>query len=73
MDELEDEAENIALGRFLTTRLQQSSGETIPGDDFTRELSLAEEARSLAEDPADAAEVRAVREDMDALSPDWPE
>ena len=73
MAELEDEAENIALARFLSTRLEQSSGETISGDDFIRELELAEEARSLAEDPADAAEVRAVREDMDALSPDWPE
>jgi hypothetical protein len=34
--------------------------------------ALAEEARRLAEDPVDTAEMRAVKEDMDALSPDWP-
>jgi hypothetical protein len=42
VDALEDEAENMALGFFLTTRLEQSSGETISGDDFIRELGYSE-------------------------------
>jgi len=35
--------------------------------------ALVDEVRRLAEDPADAAERRAVMADMDAISPEWPE
>jgi hypothetical protein len=35
--------------------------------------ALIAEVRRLTDDPADRAETRTVREDMDALSPDWPE
>jgi hypothetical protein len=38
-----------------------------------RHSDLAEEVRRLAEDPLDTAERRAVMEDMDAISADWPE
>lgn len=38
-----------------------------------RHSDLAEEVRRLAENPADTAERRAVMEDMDAVSADWPE
>jgi Arc/MetJ-type ribon-helix-helix transcriptional regulator len=38
-----------------------------------RHSELAEEVRRLAEDPRDTAERRAVMEDMDAVSADWPE
>jgi hypothetical protein len=38
-----------------------------------RHAALAEEVRRLAQDPADTAERRAVMEDMDAVSADWPE
>ena len=34
--------------------------------------ALAREARRLSEDQADTAEMRAVMEDMDQISPDWP-
>jgi Arc/MetJ-type ribon-helix-helix transcriptional regulator len=37
-----------------------------------RRAALAEEVRRLAEDPADAAERKAVMADMDAASADWP-
>jgi len=38
-----------------------------------RSAGLAREVRTLAEDPADTAERRAVMADMDAVSADWPE
>jgi hypothetical protein len=38
-----------------------------------RSSDLAEEVRRLAEDPLDTAERRAVMDDMDAISADWPE
>ena len=38
-----------------------------------RQSGLAEEVRRLAEDPLDTAERRAVMDDMDAVSADWPE
>jgi Arc/MetJ-type ribon-helix-helix transcriptional regulator len=38
-----------------------------------RRSALAEEARRLAADEEDLAEVQAVLADMDALSPEWPE
>jgi hypothetical protein len=38
-----------------------------------RRSQLAEEVQRVAEDPADAAERRAVLADMDAVAPDWPE
>lgn len=38
-----------------------------------RRSALADEARRLADDKADRAEVRSVRADMEALAPDWPE
>ena len=38
-----------------------------------RRSMLADEVRRLAEDPADTAERRAVMDDMEAASADWPE
>jgi hypothetical protein len=38
-----------------------------------RRSALADEVRRLAEDPLDTAERRAVMDDMDSISPDWPE
>jgi hypothetical protein len=38
-----------------------------------RQAALAEEVRRLADDPADTAERRAVMDDMEAASADWPE
>jgi hypothetical protein len=38
-----------------------------------RQTALAEEVRRLADDPADTAERRAVMDDMEAASADWPE
>jgi Arc/MetJ-type ribon-helix-helix transcriptional regulator len=38
-----------------------------------RRSALADEARRLATDEQDLAEVRAVMADMEALSPEWPE
>ena len=35
--------------------------------------ALAEEARRIADDPVDQAEMQAVREEMDALAADWPD
>jgi hypothetical protein len=37
-----------------------------------RGLALREEARRLAADPRDRAEVAALREELDELSPAWP-
>jgi len=34
--------------------------------------ALREEARRLAADPADRAELAALRRELDELSPDWP-
>jgi hypothetical protein len=42
VEALEDEAENMALGFFLMNRLEQSSGETVSGDDFIREFGNGE-------------------------------
>jgi hypothetical protein len=47
IDELEDEAENMAIGFFLTQRLQQSSGRTTSGADFIRELGFDDLAADL--------------------------
>jgi hypothetical protein len=38
-----------------------------------RHSDLAEEVRRLATDPVDTAERKAVMEDMDAITADWPE
>ena len=38
-----------------------------------RRSVLADEVRRLAEDPVDTAERRAVMDDMEAASADWPE
>ena len=38
-----------------------------------RRSMLADEVRRLAEDPVDTAERRAVMDDMEAASADWPE
>jgi hypothetical protein len=38
-----------------------------------RHAALADEVRRLADDPVDTAEGRAVMEDWDAVSADWPE
>jgi Arc/MetJ-type ribon-helix-helix transcriptional regulator len=35
--------------------------------------ALAEEARRLAADPVDRAEMRAITEDFESIEPDWPE
>ncbi|MGI8731390.1 MAG: hypothetical protein ACR2LK_15655 [Solirubrobacteraceae bacterium] len=40
VDELEDEADNIAFGLFLMQRLEQSSGKMTSGADFIRELGF---------------------------------
>lgn len=45
--ELEDEAENMALGVFLTERMMQSSGKTTSGADFLRELGFDDLAADL--------------------------
>jgi hypothetical protein len=37
-----------------------------------RRSSLREEARRLAADPGDRAEMAALREELDELSPAWP-
>lgn len=37
-----------------------------------RRSALREEARRLAADPADRAELAALRHELDELSPDWP-
>jgi hypothetical protein len=47
VDELEDEAENMAIGLFLMERLQQSSGKTTSGADFIRELGFDDLASGL--------------------------
>jgi hypothetical protein len=46
VDELEDEAENMALGLFLMERLEQSTGKT-SGADFIRELGFDDLAADL--------------------------
>jgi len=38
-----------------------------------RRSALRAEARRLATDPVDLAEVRAVMADMESMSPEWPE
>ena len=38
-----------------------------------RRSMLADEVRRLAEDPAESADRRAVMDDMEAASADWPE
>jgi hypothetical protein len=38
-----------------------------------RRSSLREEARRLAADPADRAEIEALRDELDELTPSWPE
>jgi hypothetical protein len=38
-----------------------------------RRSNLREEARRLAADPADRAEIAALREEFDELTPPWPE
>jgi hypothetical protein len=35
--------------------------------------SLAEEARRLAADPEDRAEIQAIMADFESIEPDWPE
>jgi hypothetical protein len=37
-----------------------------------RRSTLREEAERLAADPADRAEIEALRDELDALSPPWP-
>jgi hypothetical protein len=49
VDELEDEAENMAIGFFLMQRLEQSSGVTTSGADFIRGLGFDD----LAANPPD--------------------
>lgn len=45
--ELEEEAENMAFGFFLMNRLEKSSGETVSGADFIRELGFDDLALDL--------------------------
>ena len=47
VDELEDEAENLAFGFFLLQRLDQSKGTAISGADFIRELGFDDLASDL--------------------------
>ena len=49
VDELEDEAENMALGFFLMKRLEQSSGASTSGADLIRELGFGDLAQGLPE------------------------
>jgi hypothetical protein len=49
IEELEDEAENVALGLMLVQRLEQSAGTTTSGADFIRELGFDELAADLPE------------------------
>ena len=37
-----------------------------------RRVALREEARRLAADPGDRAEIRALRDELDELTPPWP-
>jgi hypothetical protein len=47
IEALEDEAENMAIGLFLTRRLEDSSGESVSGAQFIRELGFEEIAADL--------------------------
>jgi hypothetical protein len=47
VSELEDEAENMAIGFFLMQRLEQSPGTTTSGADFIRELGFDDLAVDL--------------------------
>jgi hypothetical protein len=47
VDELEDEAENMAIGLFLMERLQEASGKTTSGADVIRELGFDDLAADL--------------------------
>jgi hypothetical protein len=49
VDELEDEAENMALGFFLMERLEQSTGASASGAAVIRELGYGELAEGLPE------------------------
>lgn len=49
VEELEDEAENMALGVFLMKRLEESSGARTSGADLIRELGFADLAEDLPE------------------------
>jgi hypothetical protein len=45
--ELEDEAENLAFGFYLLQRRERSSGESVSGADFIRELGFDDLADDL--------------------------
>lgn len=47
VDELEDEAENMAVGFFLMQRLEQSRGTSVSGADFIRALGFDDLAADL--------------------------
>jgi hypothetical protein len=47
VEELEDEAENMAIGLHLIQRLERSSGATTSGADFIRELGFDDLAADL--------------------------
>lgn len=49
VDELDHEAEDMALGSFLMQRLEQSSGKVSSGADFIRSLGFDELAADLPE------------------------
>jgi hypothetical protein len=47
VDELEDEAENMTIGFLLMRRAEQSSGASMSGADFIRELGFDDLAANL--------------------------
>ncbi len=48
LEQLEDEAENVAIGMMLTERLEHTTDERISGEDFIRELGFPDIADSIA-------------------------
>jgi Arc/MetJ-type ribon-helix-helix transcriptional regulator len=70
-----------ASERALSTLMQEGRNESeavrtalIEAADRRRQRSaLAEEARQLAANPVDRAEMRAIIADFEPLTPDWPE
>jgi hypothetical protein len=72
-----DEASRLALAVLMNQGRNESEAiraALIEAADRRRQPeALAEEARRIAADPADRAEVQAIMEDFDSLEPDWPE
>jgi len=70
-----DERAQRALDALIETGLSQSAAiryALVKTAACQRDESLAEEARRVAADPEDRAEMAAVAAFMDSLRPDWP-